>query len=431
MVIVLIVLIYYIIDYFQNPKYTIQSFSHFNFKTKDQLKERENDKLYNPTINYTIELAYINYFRQEKKITNNFLLYDGRKHDFIDINSEFIDNISNFDYGVVYRCDDENCTNYDEYLKDFEKNKINEFYLYFKYQGFTLDHQNGDEPIKKNTSFDIYYKINLNSYNYIINHWRNILYSEKKQLFQPNYYDSCGYVESYNSYPYGRIIEYNPKDDKYYLVICEIEFNVIYSQYIEYRRTRVSELDLLANIFSLMANIFTGVRFVFSFYSGNFNNYKIIETILNKGQPKNFKYKPIEMNDLENNENKQFISIKDDLIENCIQKESNNDNIDTDKENKGKYIEEDEDKSSENTQRIKKMRFFDFFLNNFYFCFKKRKQQKIIHMCNEIIYEFASIDTLIKNQILLENLIKDYKWNDPSLNNVENNNLFIQLKRYL
>ena len=70
-------------------------------------------------------------------------------------------------------------------------------------------------------------------------------------------------------------------------------------------------------------------------------------------------------------------------------------------------------------------------MNNFYFCFTKRKQQKIIHICNEIIYEFASIDTLIKNQILLENLIKDYKWNDPSLNNVENNNLFIQLKRYL
>ena len=182
-----------------------------------------------------------------------------------------------------------------------------------------------------------------------------------------------------------------------------------------------------------MANIFSVVRIVFSFYSGNFNNFKIIETLLNKGQTKKFKYKPKEMNDLENNENKQFITIKDELTENCIKKENN---IDTDiyKENNAKDIcieEEDEDKSSENTQRLKKMHFFDFFLNNFYFCCKKRKQQKIIHMCNEIIYEFASIDTLIKNQILIENLFKDYKWNDPSLNNVENNNLFIQLKSYL
>ena len=38
---------------------------------------------------------------------------------------------------------------------------------------------------------------------------------------------------------------------------------------------------------------------------------------------------------------------------------------------------------------------------------------------------------LIKNQILIENLLKDYKWNDPNLNNVENNNLFVELKTYL
>ena len=27
--------------------------------------------------------------------------------------------------------------------------------------------------------------------------------------------------------------------------------------------------------------------------------------------------------------------------------------------------------------------------------------------------------------------MKDYKWNDPSLNNIENNNLFMELKTYL
>ena len=62
-----------------------------------------------------------------------------------------------------------------------------------------------------------------------------------------------------------------------YAIISEIYFNIDYKQYIEYSRTRVSELDLLANIFSLMANIFTGVRFIFTFYSNNFNNFKIME----------------------------------------------------------------------------------------------------------------------------------------------------------
>ena len=176
-----------------------------------------------------------------------------------------------------------------------------------------------------------------------------------------------------------------------------------------------------------MANIFTGAKFILRFYSGNFNNFKIIEKLLNRKTLK--KYKPkenLEMNELENN---KFITIKDDLKEKCIDKDGieNNNNLD---ENKN---EEEEDKSSADTdtRRIKKLRFFDFFLYNLYCCFKKQKNQKIIYNCNQIVYNYASIDNLIKNQILMENLMKDYKWNDPSLNNVENNILFIQLKTYL
>ena len=126
------------------------------------------------------------------------------------------------------------------------------------------------------------------------------------------------------------------------------------------------------------------------------------------------------MIDLEKN---KFISIKDDLIpkdNNTIKEKYDEDNND-----------DNEDDINSDNQRIKKMRFFDFFLNNIYCCFKKRKAQKIIHECNEIVYKYASIDAIIKNQILMENFLKDYKWNDPSLNNVENNNLFIQLKTYL
>ena len=67
-------------------------------------------------------------------------------------------------------------------------------------------------------------------------------------------------------------------------------------------------------------------------------------------------------------------------------------------------------------------------MNNFYCCLKKCKSQKIIHLYNKIVYNYASIDSIIKNQILFENLFKDYKWNDPSLNNIENNDILIQLK---
>ena len=84
-------------------------------------------------------------------------------------------------------------------------------------------------------------------------------------------------------------------------------------------------------------------------------------------------------------------------------------------------------------RQLRKLHFFDFFLNNLYInriC-KKQKAQRIINGCNKILHKYASIDTIVYNQMLIENLVKDYKWNDPSLNNVENNSLFIELKTYL
>jgi len=198
-------------------------------------------------------------------------------------------------------------------------------------------------------------------------------------------------------------------------------------EYTEYFRKRISELDIIANILSLIANIFTGVKFVFSFYSDNFNNFKIIEKLLDKKISKKIIInKSKEMNDLENN---KFITIKDDLKEKCIDKESKENEYN--KENNNYDDQEKEDELSTNSTRLKKLHFFDFFLNNLYNCCKKQKPQKIIHTCNQIVYKYASIDNLIKNQILMENFLKDYKWNDPSLNNVENNDLFIQLKTYL
>ena len=109
-----------------------------------------------------------------------------------------------------------------------------------------------------------------------------------------------------------------------------------------------------------MANIFTGVQFIFSFYSSNFNNFKIIENILNKGEKhkKGKIDKPVEINNFENN---NLISIQNDLSEK-LGKENNNDNYDRDNEE----CEEEEDENLSNTQigntsRIKKLPFLIFF----------------------------------------------------------------------
>ena len=133
-------------------------------------------------------------------------------------------------------------------------------------------------------------------------------------------------------------------------------------------------------------------------------------------------------------ENNIYISINDEFSENYLS--ANKDNEDNFEEENIDHIDDidelkiDEELSTK-IKRIKKLHFFDFFLNNLYCCCKKQKQQKIIHTCNQLVYKYASIDDIIRKQILMENLLKDYKWNDPSLNNVENNELFIQLQTYL
>ena len=38
------------------------------------------------------------------------------------------------------------------------------------------------------------------------------------------------------------------------------------------------------------------------------------------------------------------------------------------------------------------------------------------------------MDFIIYNQMKLENLFKDYKWNNPELNTIENNKMIVDLK---
>ena len=166
-------------------------------------------------------------------------------------------------------------------------------------------------------------------------------------------------------------------------------------QYTQYFRKKISLLDVAANILSLMANIFTGAKFILRLYSNNFNSFKILEKLLNKNSIQRHKIKEnIQMDDLENN---KFITIKDDLKEKCIDKSNIQNDINKYDDNQENFDINVEDKFSLDDKRIKKLRFFDFFLNNLYCCFKGKKNQKIIYSCNQIVYNYASIDEIIKN----------------------------------
>ena len=90
-------------------------------------------------------------------------------------------------------------------------------------------------------------------------------------------------------------------------------------------------------------------------------------------------------------------------------------------------IEEEEDES--HSIVLKKLSFFDFFFNNLYSkCCIRIKRQILIDKTNDILYKYLSADSLLCNQIKLENLFQDYKWNNSLLNDIRNNQMIIDLK---
>ena len=56
----------------------------------------------------------------------------------------------------------------------------------------------------------------------------------------------------------------------------------------------------------------------------------------------------------------------------------------------------------------------------------EQKAQEIIKLSNEIIGKYLSIENILLNQMIMENLMKDYKWNNPDLNSIKKNELIIK-----
>lgn len=219
-----------------------------------------------------------------------------------------------------------------------------------------------------------------------------------------------------------------PINDTYYKILQEFHINNNHLVQEEYERTAKDIFDYIAIILSYFSNGFFIAKFIFNFYSKNFNNYKIIEKILTKNnniinykRPLNF------VNFAVNSESHSESSdnnIEEDFLENEKVK-------DKDKESEliPSYKKEEDNERKIN---FKKIRFVHFFLNNFYCkCCSKFNNQETLNICNKILYKYISLDSIAYNQILLENLFHDYKWNNPSLKNIDNNDLISQLRNHM
>ena len=187
------------------------------------------------------------------------------------------------------------------------------------------------------------------------------------------------------------------------------------------------------------------VKIFYLFYSKKYDHYKIFKNILlldetikksksifisessNLQLNKVVEEKTLEVQDI------QVISSNKRKNTGCSSNSSNNNNDKgsefpmTEKEDK--Y---DENENEVNNLNLPKLPFVDFVFNNFYSgkCCTSNKH-KLMTLSSKIIYRYNSIENILYNQIKFENLLNDYKWNNPKLKNVQNNKTILEMRNNL
>ena len=204
-------------------------------------------------------------------------------------------------------------------------------------------------------------------------------------------------------------------EKSYYKPIFWFRLITEFTYICEYRRKKISIFDIIANICSLSLAIFNGFQFGFSFfYSQNFDNYKIIDKILtSKGKSKEKKINDTKFD-------KSFPLLNENEMNEEEEKDVDKINLITDTI------------SEKNEDSLPKYHFFNFIFNLFSCkCCQRGKVQKSITICNNIMEKYYSIENLIYSQFMLENLLQDYKWNNPDLNSIKNIELIYKLKQVI
>jgi len=337
---------------------------------------------------------------------------------------------------VLYRCEKDNCT-----IRENDKIKIYSYYLFFEYKGFSIEHQNPEKPIQP-LSDDIFwleYILFFNNTNLAILKWELIQYEEEKGVFGKTYNDMVGNNYTYRAGYYKNIETYTDdghgaeipntlwkiKDlnGNHFKLLLYLESHLNYLDYEKYTRKKISFLDTLASVAALGSTVLGLMSSVYAvLYSENYDKFKIIENILTKKMKINIHNNDFKKEDKTKEE--KMMELKTDLI--ITENENNNLNIkESDEENE----EDDFTKSYKESANLPSPRFLDFLIHNFYFkCCKPSIKQALISSCNDIVSKYITIENIIYNQIKLEYLWKDYKWNNPQYEKQQKDDLIKNLK---
>ena len=433
LIVLLVIIITYMVDYAINPKYSVVYTYEHQFKADNHsINSRYNDKNLNPKITFN--------FKMDKGINESHFAVrsiNSSTGEFYEVKfgQDYTENLYDMQFYVYYRCNVTNnsiegtCDLYDDEIN--QNKNMNLYEITLNYTGFKVDHQNSENPLKKEY-FQYDFALSIDEkMSAIMLRWKNIKYTEERGI--AGMFDSWfGITSEFNGGSFMDPLIFNIEISESFkqleaqglkfLGLISMNKEDANNYYDLYSRTKKGRFDPIANICSLALTIYSGFIFVYcGFYSNNFDNYEIIEKILAKNRKKSIKMKNTDDN----------IEISDDLDKKdalLISSSSNNEEKITGSE-KEKVRNNTNDINAQGDGRIlPKLRFYDFLFNNFYmkkYC--DSNKHNFLNICNEIVSKYNSVDFILYNQIRLENLFKDYKWNNPKLNDIENNKLITDL----
>ena len=435
-IIIILIINSYLYGYFANDKYKVTYSYDDVFYPDDKLNEIYEDENLYPKLNFSLELF--------GNIKNNIRIVsldrNGNSYE-IPIGEEYttIRRVSDLNFYIFYRCqNNNNCTlreeDYDSETDYDDKNYFNIFNLRFKYNGYYTDHQNPESPIKRDTDHEEFPFTVEDRVDYYKFGWKIIKYSEENSIsgmFRQTKVYTGGFFTRPVKYSIPNVkIPLTPVNGEYYQIVSLIAFNRNnFGYYDIYSRQRISIFDPIANICALITTLYGVIAFIFcGFYSNSFDNYKIIQKIISSKSNLHSKIEPkinrggeVELTDIHEDNNKDTLLTVNDYKDDKIEIRDNNYND---------YIKERNNfDESKPIFDLPKFHFYDFFYNDIYSekCCNSPTQD-IISTWNDLITKYYSIDAVIYNQLRLENLFKDYKWNNPKLKSIENNGLIMKIK---
>ena len=394
--------VYCFVKYYKQDRYLVE-YSHYLHDLNHQISDL------NKSISFKYVIKYLDNNDEWLLAPNNFFLFDYYDRKLIPRNVSLSKNISHFVFLVVYICSDgkrEIEENFKNRTIAVELNFTTEVLIFQK-----------EDPI---ISAQFHERMEMTTYDSreFIYNFEEIICTDKGFFGDKN--KSIINIK-YREQNLNPINKANPDiENGVYRIFGDVFFRFNKYNWSHYKRTEKSILETFSYICSIgLVGLNIVTKMIFLFYSRFFDNYKIVQHLLFGNDT--LIRRNIEISKKLTNKKQEPLNIN----------LSNSENVDEngiDYENKS---QPEENVGQPDLNFPEKLSCCSFVFNCFCCgCCKNycdKKNQILISKCGDIISEYYSVEKIIYNQLLMENLIEDYKWNNIKLKNIRENKSIISL----